>query len=93
MAQLVARVLWEHDAAGSNPVTPTKNPLQGLLCKGFLIEVKGERDAFKPRQKGEKTTTATGGLRNAGDGRITYLPIYFIMFFEKNLEGADLLIP
>ena len=23
VAQLVARVLWEHDAAGSNPVTPT----------------------------------------------------------------------
>ena len=23
MAQLVARVLWEHDAAGSSPVTPT----------------------------------------------------------------------
>ena len=24
VAQLVARVLWEHDAAGSSPVTPTK---------------------------------------------------------------------
>ena len=24
VAQLVARVLWEHDAAGSNPVTPTR---------------------------------------------------------------------
>ena len=23
VAQLVARVLWEHDAAGSSPVTPT----------------------------------------------------------------------
>ena len=25
VAQLVARVLWEHDVAGSNPVIPTKN--------------------------------------------------------------------
>ena len=24
VAQLVARVLWEHDVAGSNPVIPTK---------------------------------------------------------------------
>ena len=24
VAQLVARVLWEHDAAGSSPVAPTK---------------------------------------------------------------------
>ena len=23
VAQLVARVVWDHDAAGSNPVTPT----------------------------------------------------------------------
>ena len=26
VAQLVARVLWEHDVAGSNPVIPTKKP-------------------------------------------------------------------
>ena len=25
VAQLVARLLWEQDVAGSNPVTPTKN--------------------------------------------------------------------
>ena len=26
VAQLVARVVWDHQAAGSNPVTPTTSP-------------------------------------------------------------------
>jgi hypothetical protein len=29
VAQLVARLLWEQDAAGSNPVTPTIGPKAG----------------------------------------------------------------
>ena len=28
VAQLVARLLWEQDAAGSNPVTPTRTSIQ-----------------------------------------------------------------
>ena len=32
VAQLVARVLWEHEAAGSNPVTRTTT-LRGLKLK------------------------------------------------------------
>ena len=36
VAQLVARVLWEHDAAGSSPVTPT-NKQEGTLMGVFLF--------------------------------------------------------
>ena len=32
VAQLVARVLWEHDAAGSSPVTPTKIADLSAFC-------------------------------------------------------------
>ena len=35
MAQLVARDIWDVDAAGSNPVTPTKNPLKQLVSEDF----------------------------------------------------------
>ena len=44
VAQLVARVLWEHQAAGSNPVTRTKNTLsalirrEGVFCYGKNAE-------------------------------------------------------
>ena len=31
VAQLVARVLWEHDVAGSNPVIPTKKEKMALV--------------------------------------------------------------
>ena len=37
MAQLVARDVWDVDAAGSNPVTPTKNPLDRLIPEDFLF--------------------------------------------------------
>ena len=38
MAQLVARVLWEHDAAGSSPVTPTIDQRE-LLRLSFSLKV------------------------------------------------------
>ena len=37
MAQLVARDIWDVDAAGSNPVTPTKNPLRPLVSEDFSL--------------------------------------------------------
>ena len=38
VAQLVARLLWEQDVAGSNPVIPTKNPVQALaVWIGFFL--------------------------------------------------------
>ncbi len=40
VAQLVARVLWEHDVAGSNPVIPTKKEKTPLrLFSLFLFGV------------------------------------------------------
>ena len=36
VAQLVARVLWEHDVAGSNPVIPTKKAQMPLRCLCFF---------------------------------------------------------
>ena len=35
VAQLVARVLWEHDVAGSNPVIPTKLVLYAQKNQSF----------------------------------------------------------
>ena len=43
MAQLVARDVWDVDAAGSNPVTPTKNPKGGNApLWAFSIAFDGE---------------------------------------------------
>ena len=36
VAQLVARVLWEHDVAGSNPVIPTKK-VTGTECVCYFF--------------------------------------------------------
>ena len=37
VAQLVARVVWDHQAAGSNPVTRTKNPLKSSISEDFSM--------------------------------------------------------
>ena len=37
MAQLVARDVWDVDAAGSNPVTPTKTKQAGLVPACFVF--------------------------------------------------------
>ena len=36
MAQLVARDVWDVDAAGSNPVTPTKTASFNIVAGGFM---------------------------------------------------------
>ena len=37
---MVARLVWDQDVAGSNPVIPTKKPVERLaLSIGFLIEI------------------------------------------------------
>ena len=37
VVQLVARDIWEQDAAGSNPVTRTKKPLKSDDFRGFFF--------------------------------------------------------
>ena len=39
VAQMVARLLWEQDAAGSNPVTSTKPNLDADCVSGLAIFV------------------------------------------------------
>ena len=41
VAQLVARVVWDHQAAGSNPVTRTKNPLESMISEEFFFVIAG----------------------------------------------------
>ena len=41
VAQLVARVVWDHQAAGSNPVTRTKTPLKSLISEEFFFVIAG----------------------------------------------------
>ena len=36
VAQLVARVVWDHDVAGSNPVIPTKKRQTDLFRLSFF---------------------------------------------------------
>ena len=36
VAQLVARLLWEQDVAGSNPVTSTRIPLRSRISEEFF---------------------------------------------------------
>ena len=43
MAQMVARDVWDVDAAGSNPVTPTKKRRRAMLRLCFLFGVRGYR--------------------------------------------------
>ena len=35
VAQMVERVVWDHEAAGSKPVTRTKKPLKSLISEVF----------------------------------------------------------
>ena len=42
VAQLVARMVWDHDVAGSNPVIPTKTPHLALVGWGVFIWFEGE---------------------------------------------------
>lgn len=37
VAQLVARVVWDHQAAGSSPVTPTRQGLEPIRALGSFL--------------------------------------------------------
>jgi hypothetical protein len=47
IAQMVARVVWDHEAAGSSPATPTKNKREWL--SGRASPCQGERREFESR--------------------------------------------
>ena len=55
MAQLVERVVWDHQAAGSNPVTPTiyiKSELSKFGCFGLRPTNLGIHKVFKYQNRG-----------------------------------------
>ena len=59
VAQLVARVLWEHDAAGSSPVTSTtESRTRAKLGCGFLLVGVTARPASRRRAGGKSAAFA-----------------------------------
>ena len=44
LAQMVARVLWEHEAVGSRPASPTIHRLVNPLSQSFLSFLKNPTD-------------------------------------------------
>ena len=73
VAQLVARVLWEHDVAGSNPVIPT---IKGLLSHSdqesfsFQVRFQSSMFAFANRilfhsDKAKKTRTCLTEIKSS----------------------------
>ena len=43
VAQLVARLVWDQDVAGSNPVIPTNKRADGLSVGSFVVRTIGRR--------------------------------------------------
>ena len=41
---MVERVVWDHEAAGSKPVTRTKNPLGSMISEDFLLWLFRDKD-------------------------------------------------
>lgn len=47
MAQMGARVLWEHEVAGSIPVTPTADEWNGIPFKSHKLEIPGSTPVIR----------------------------------------------
>ncbi len=90
VAQLVARVLWEHDVAGSNPVIPTKNQPKTSFFRlvfGYFLSILHKSSFFldhiKPLFSGlfeEKYTHKNEGFENFS--RILFFFAYCTAKFE-----------
>lgn len=39
VAQLVERVVWDHEAEGSSPFAPTNSLLQGVFCLWYDMDI------------------------------------------------------
>ena len=79
MAQLVARDIWDVDAAGSNPVTPTKNTLKRPVSEDFSLSAALQMPAIK-----KLDSKCALFLFNRSDNIIS-----FIKSFEK-VVGLDI---
>ena len=85
VAQLVARVLWEHDVAGSNPVIPTKNQPKTSFFRlvfGYFLLILHKSSFFlghmKPLFSGlfeEKYTHKNEGFENLS--RILFFFVWY----------------
>ena len=66
VAQLVARLLWEQDVAGSNPVIPTKQN-HGVTCHsvGFVPSERSARSSIQGRGKRNAHRTQHRPCRDA----------------------------
>ena len=74
VAQLVARVLWEHDVAGSNPVIPTKKEkrLPCVTSFAFYVDMMCQFGSVCVADAGSHTPPKDRGACSPG-GRSVYL--------------------
>jgi hypothetical protein len=76
-----ARVLWVHEAAGSNPASPTDefhNPWPGVgacrLVHGFVHEIRRQQTGRQPRDQVSNRMAGVGILQDRVAMRVAVLP-------------------
>ena len=88
VAQLVARVLWEHDVAGSNPVIPTKKEKMTLaVVFSFLLGVSFEADCEA------KAGSHTVGITKRSEVTLSFQSSMFATQTESCFAFGECCIP